>query len=113
MTSLELIVRPFQTKDVTPPRRIIGTEKAVEPVQVTIGSNGGTAFVFSAFSVLEFQVEDRFTFQEVERKTTVKRITSGSDPSQYVDVESVDRVLLKNKVDPSDKRIYEFKNGSP
>ena len=24
----------------------------------------------------------------------------------------IDRVLLKNKVDPDDKRIYEFKNGS-
>ena len=112
MPSLELIIRPFQTKDVAPPKRIIGAEKSVDPVQVTIGSNGGTAFVFSAFSVLEFQVEDRFTFQEVERKTTIKRITSDSDPSQYVDVEAIDRVLLKNKVDPNDKRIYEFKNDS-
>jgi hypothetical protein len=112
MPSLELIVRPFQTKDVTPPKRVIGAEKAVEPVQVSIGSTGGTAFVFSAFSVIEFQTDDRFTYREVERQTTVKRITSDSDPSQYVDVESIDRVLLKNKVDPDDKRIYEFKNGS-
>ena len=112
MTSIELIVRPFQTKDVTPPKRIIGAQKTVEPVQVSIGSTGGTAFVFSAFSVIEFQTDDRFTYREVERQTTVKRITSDSDPSQYVDVEAIDRVLLKNKVDPNDKRIYEFKNGS-
>ena len=44
--------------------------------------------MFSAFSVIEFQIEDRFTYREVERKTTVKRITSDSDPSQYVDVEA-------------------------
>ena len=42
---------PFPDQDVTPPKRIIGAEKPVEPVEVTIGSNGGTAFVFSAFSV--------------------------------------------------------------
>ena len=54
---------------------------------LTIGANGGTAFVFSAFSVIEFQTDDRFTYREVERQTTTKRITSDSDPSQYVDVE--------------------------
>ena len=112
MSSLELVIRPFQSRDVTPPKRIIGMEKAVQPITVSFGNNGGTAFVFSAFSVIEFQTEDRFTYREVERQTTVKRITSGSDASQYVDVEAVDRVLLKNKVDPNDKRIYEFKNGS-
>lgn len=112
MASLELIVRPFQAKQVTPPKRIFEVEKPVDPVEVTIGSNGGAAFVFSAFSVIEFQTDDRFTFREVERQTKVKRVTSSSDPSQYIDVESIDRVLLKNKVDPSDKRIYEFKNGS-
>lgn len=112
MINLELIVRPFQSRSVSPPKRIIGAEKVVEPVAVSVGSNGGTAFVFSAFSVIEFQTDDRFTYREVERQTTVKRISSESDPSQYVDVEAIDRVLLKNKVDPNDKRIYEFKNGS-
>jgi hypothetical protein len=112
MSGLELVIRPFQSRDITPPKRIFGAEKAVEPVTVSIGSAGGTAFVFSAFSVIQFQTDDRFTYREVERQTTVKRITSDSDPSQNVDVESIDRVLLKNKADPDDKRIYEFKNGS-
>ena len=112
MTSLELLIRPFQSKDVTPPKRIIGAEKTVDPVSVSIGSPGGAAFVFRAWAVLEFTTDDHFTYREVERKTSTKRISSDSDPSQYVDVESIDRVLLKNKVDPNDKRIYEFKNGS-
>ena len=112
MNGLELIVRPFQSRDVSPPRRIIPPAKIVDPIAVSLGADGGAAFVFSAFSVIEFQTDDRFTYREVERQTTVKRITSDSDPSQYVDVEAIDRVLLKNKVDPNDKRIYEFKNGS-
>ena len=112
MPSLELDRPAVPDKDVTPPKRIIGAEKTVEPVQCHTGSTGGTAFVFSAFSVIEFQTDDRFTYREVERQATVKRITSDSDPSQYVDVEFIDRVLLKNKVDPNDKRIYEFKNGN-
>ena len=37
MTSLELLIRPFQSKDVTPPKRIIGAEKTVDPVNVSIG----------------------------------------------------------------------------
>lgn len=112
MTSLELLIRPFQSKDVTPPKHIIGAEKTVDPVNVSIGSAGGTALVFRAFAVIEFHTEDSFTYREVERQTSIKRIESESDPSQFVDVETVDRVLLKNKVNPDDKRIYEFKNSN-
>ena len=112
MTSLELLIRPFQSKDVTPPKRIIGAEKTVNPVNVSIGSGGGNALVFRAWAVLEFTTDDHFTYREVERKTSTKRISSDSDPSQFVDVETVDRVLLKNKVNPDEKRIYEFKNGT-
>jgi hypothetical protein len=110
MTSLELLIRPFQSKDVTPPKRIIGAEKTVDPVNVSIGSAGGTALVFRAFAVIEFKVEDDFTYKEIERKTHTKRIENPDDPSQFVDVERIDRISLRHKLKPDDKRIYEIKN---
>ncbi len=110
MSDLEFLVRPFQTRDVTPPKRIIGAEKAVDPVTVSTGSPGGTAFVFSAFSVLEFKTEDSFTFHEIERKTHTKRIENPDDPSQFVEVERIDQVALRNKLNPEDRRIYQLKN---
>jgi hypothetical protein len=110
MTSLELLVRPFQTKDVTPPRRIIGAEKPVDPVNVTIGSAGGTAFVFRAFAVIEFKTEDSFTYREIDRKTHVTRIENPDDPSQFVEVERIDQIALRHKLNPDDKRIYQIKS---
>ena len=110
MTSLELLVRPFQSKDVTPSKRIIGAEKTVDPVNVSIGASGGTAFVFRAFSVIEFKTEDSFTYKEIDRKTHIKRIENPDDPSQFVDVERIDQISLRHKLKPDDTRIYEIKN---
>lgn len=110
MTSLELLIRPFQAKDVTPPKRIIGSEKPVDPVQVSLGSAGGTAFLFRAFSVIQFNTEDNFTYREVERKTHTVRVSNPDDSAQYVDVERIESIFLRNKVNPDDKRIYELKN---
>lgn len=110
MTSLEFLIRPFQSKDVTPPKRIIGAEKTVDPVAVSIGASGGTAFVFSAFSVIEFKTEDSFTYKEIDRKTHIKRIENPDDPSQFVEVERIDQISLRHKLKPDDKRIYEIKN---
>ena len=110
MSGFELLVRPFQTRDVTPPKRIIGTEKTVDPVDVSIGATGGTALVFSAFTVIEFKTEDSYTYKEIDRKTHTKRIENPSDPSQFVEVERIDQISLRHKLKPDDKRIYEIKN---
>jgi hypothetical protein len=110
MTALELIVRPFQSKDVTPPKRIIEAEKQVDPVDVSIGSEGGTALLFRAFSVIEFKTEDSYTYREIDRKTHTKRVENPDDPSQYVEVERIDQISLRHKLNPDDKRIYEIKN---
>ena len=110
MTSLELLIRPFQSKDVNPPKPIIGAEKSVDPVAVSIGSSGGTALVFRAFAVIEFKTEDSFTYREVERKTHIKRIENPDDPSQFVDVERIDQIALRHKLNPDDKRIYQIKS---
>jgi hypothetical protein len=110
MTSLELLIRPFQSRNVTPPRRIIGAEKTVDPVNVSIGSGGGTALVFHAWTVFEFKTEDSFTYKEVSRKTDTKRIENPDDPSMFVEVERIVEIVLRNKLKPEDKRIYEINN---
>jgi len=110
MTSLELLVRPFQARDFTPPTRIIGSEKPVDPVNFSIGSEGGTAFLFRAFSVIEFTTEDSYTYREVTRQTHTVRVENPNDSSQFVDVERIDSILLRNKVNLDDKRIYQLKN---
>lgn len=110
MSSLELLIRPFQSKDVTPPKRIIGAEKTVDPVDVSIGAAGGTALVFRAFAVIEFKTEDSYTYREIDRKTHIKRVENPDDPSQFVDVERIDQIALRNKLNPDDRRIYEIKN---
>ena len=110
MTSLELLIRPFQSKDVTPPKRIIAAEKTVEPVNVSIGSPGGTAFEFRFFSVLNFKTEDSFTYKEIDRETHITRIENPDDPSQFVEVERIDQISLRHKLKPDDRRIYEINN---
>lgn len=110
MNSLELLVRPFQARTVTPPKRVTVGEKAVDPVNVSIGAEGGMALAFSAFTVIEFKTEDSFTYQETERRTSIKRITNPDDSSQYVDVERIEQVSLRNKINPDDRRIYQLKN---
>ena len=66
--------------------------------------------VFRAFTVIEFKVEDDFTYQEVERKTHIKRVANPDDSSQFVDVERIDQISLWHKLHPDDRRIYEIKN---
>ena len=82
----------------------------VDPVNVTIGSAGGTAFVFRAFAVIEFKTEDSFTYREIDRKTHVTRIENPDDPSQFVEVERIDQIALRHKLNPDDKRIYQIKS---
>jgi hypothetical protein len=110
MTSLELLVRPFQTRNVAPPKRIVGAERTVDPVSVSIGSPGGNALVFHAWTVFEFQIkDDEFTYKEIDRKTQIKRIENPDDPSQFVEVEYIQEITLRNKLNPDDMRIYEIK----
>jgi hypothetical protein len=110
MTALELLVRPFERRDVTPPQRILEKEKPVDPVSVSYGQAGSTVFAYSLFSVTEFKTVDAQTYTEVSRDTRVKRIENPSDPSQFVEVEVVDRLYLRHKLSEQDRPIYELKN---
>ena len=93
MTSFEKIVRPFQSKDVTPPQVIL--DPAAEPldnVKISCGATGETKTFSGSFS-LERSYYVGQQLREVARETTTKRITNPDDPSQYVDVETIDKIL--------------------
>ena len=110
MTALELLIRPFERRDVSPPKRIIEQEKPVEPVAVSFGEGGNTVFPYRLFTVIEFQTIDSQTYKELGRESHTKRIENPNDKNQFVEVEVIDRLYLRNKVDDQNRPIYELNN---
>ena len=110
MTSLELLDPAVSEQRRQPPKRIIGAEKTVEPVNVSVGSPGGIVFVYRTFRCLSSRSRTVSPISEIDRKTHIKRVENPDDPSQFVDVERIDQIALRNKLNPDDKRIYEIKN---
>ena len=92
MSSLERIVRPFQSKDVTPPRRILSpSESPADSVLIQCGQAGSTKTFNSSYSsTITSYVENKY--RELRRDTSVKRITNPDDETQYVDVELIDKL---------------------
>ena len=92
MTSLERIVRPFQSKDVTPPQRVFNpSETPVDNVRIVCGQAGSTkTFNSSHSSTVTSYVEGKH--RELSRETSVKRITNPDDETQYVDVELINKL---------------------
>jgi hypothetical protein len=92
MTSLERIVRPFQSKDVAPPSRVLDTTVAApDNVRITCGATGYTRTFNASYSCTTTLYVDNGA-REVNRQTTTKRITNPDDSSQYVDVEVIDQI---------------------
>lgn len=110
MTSLELIVRPFQTRDVTPPTKIVGKEKTVESPELMLGDEGGKAFEVNLSFGANVDVNDKDTYVELKRDTSTKRVENPDDNSQFVDVEVINKLWTRNKLDPNLKRNYELNN---
>lgn len=110
MTSLERIVRPFQSKDVTPPQRIFNSsETPVDNVLVQCGQAGSTkTFNSSHSSTVTSYVENKH--RELSRETSVKRITNPDDDTQYVDVELIDR--LRTSGVNGQETTFSYKNKS-
>jgi hypothetical protein len=108
MTSLERIVRPFQSKDVTPPQRILNpSEPPVDNVLIQCGQNGSTKTFNSSFSsTVTSYVEAKH--RELSRDTHVKRITNPDDEAQYVDVELIDK--LKTSGVNGQETTFSYKN---
>ncbi len=108
MTSLERIVRPFQSRDVSPPQRILNpSEPPADNVLIQCGESGSTKTFNSSFSrTVTSYVENKH--RELARDTHVKRITNPDDETQYVDVELIDK--LRTSGVNGQETTFTFKN---
>jgi hypothetical protein len=92
MSSFERIVRPFQSKDVTPPQRIVVPEQEpVENIVIACGEVGQTRTFHGSFNSRHSLYVEQ-SYRELSRDTTTKRITNPDDSSQYVDVEIINSI---------------------
>jgi hypothetical protein len=106
--SFERIVRPFQTKDVTPPQRIsTPDDPTVANVTIKCGAVGETK-TFNGSHSSQVTAYVKSQRRELARQTSIKRITNPEDASQYVDVEVVDR--LKTAGVNGEETTFLYKN---
>ena len=112
MASLEYIVRPFQTKDVTPPKKVFGAPREPKPpVKVEFGEAGAKVFPITLNSHVGFTTVNSTTIRETSRKTELKRVENPEDPDQYVMVRQPKSWSGRNDAEPYDKSKYIFGTG--
>ncbi len=109
--NLESIVRPFQSPGYTLPA--IRPQDPTQPQQtilVVIGAEGqGYTFNGNESGSLSSYMDA--SHKEVSRETHVNRITNPSDPSQFVDVEVIDKLTVAGNTGKQyEKTQYQFKN---
>jgi hypothetical protein len=105
--TLELTIRPFQSPEVTPPRVVPEGTKRDDPVNVSMGKEGGKTFDFSySFSGQSKSSSDNY--KEVSRRTETRRIENPDDPDQFVEIRRATEIKLVNEGDPKLKRRYRF-----
>lgn len=97
MTSIELLVRPFQTRDVTPPAIIPGEPKEIEIPILLIGSDDAKTFKLDVAITTNVNVVTETNYTETSRQTVTKRITNPDDPNQHVDVENTVQSEVKDQ----------------
>lgn len=109
--TLEQVVRPFQTKQVTYPARVFDTtQPPAADVVVLIGQEGATKLFNESFSESTTSYKD-VTSKEKSRTTETKHITNPSDPSQFVDVELIKKLSVEQGQGRTYQKIdYEFNN---
>lgn len=97
--SIERIVRPFQDRDqfrarVLPPTQALEAQE-VEPVVVTISSRADTEYVDEPPPVaLGFNAE---WVEDIDRRVTdTVRVENPDDASQFVEIERIRTMVLKN-----------------
>ena len=106
--NLEQIVRPFQDRDVTPPKRVLGMRKEVGPSDVDFGKGGSKIFLYSTWATTEAgTIND---YREVSRDTKTKRVENPDDPSQYIDIKVTEKLYTRSETDPSRKLNITFNN---
>lgn len=110
MSGLDLILRPFQSVDVTPPFRVVTGEDAPQNVVLSIGAIGeGKTFNGSTSNSASFYMVAHQ--KEVTRKVDVKRIENPDDPDQFVKVEDVKQLTTKRGTGQQyQETVHSFKN---
>jgi hypothetical protein len=109
--TLELIVRPFQRGEVTPPLAVPGGTKLADPVVVKFASQGDAAIFDWSFSSSISKSSTAKTHKEVSRTSQQVRIANPQDPSQFVDINRATSVTFANAAKPKDKETYKFAYG--
>lgn len=109
--TLEQVVRPFQTKQVTYPARVVdNTQTVASDVTILIGKDGATKTFNESFSESTTSYSD-VTSKEKSRSTEKKHITNPNDDSQFVDVEIIKKLAVEQGEGRNYQKInFEFNN---
>lgn len=112
--NLESIVRPFQSPDYSLPAT--GPRDPGQPlptIVLTVGEEGqGYTFNGSESGTLSSYMDA--SHKEVSRETHVNRVTNPNDPSQFVDVEVIDKLTVRGNTGKQyEQTQYQFKNNPP
>lgn len=96
MPNFELFIRPWQTRDITPPRRIVKPDaKPVENVVITVDAEGEAKIFHGSYNQTMSTYQDA-THKEHERSTTTVDIKNPDDADQHVKVEAIDKLTTKS-----------------
>jgi hypothetical protein len=108
--TIDLIIRPFQSVTITPPRRIASAPTEPQEVVLLIGVEGeGKTFTGNFSSSQSFYMGQ--IVKETNRDTTQKRIENPDDSEQHVDVANINRLTTKSGSGQQyQKTIYAYKN---
>jgi hypothetical protein len=105
--ALELLIRPFQLPQITPPTAVIGGTVLADPVVVEIDGEGGKTFEFS-YSFSGETGTAKNTFKEVKRKSQDAKITNPDDDTQYVKVKRATEIKFANAQDPTITQTHRY-----
>lgn len=93
-SSMEGIIRPFQQGDVFTARVLHPTAPAEElPADIEQDIGGPVQLINKPIGVTDLNSR---SLHEVERRTSVTRVSNPEDENQYVDVERIDFLKLKD-----------------
>jgi hypothetical protein len=109
MSQLEKIIRPFTATDVFTARQLPPTQPAVAakpPVVYTFGN----AIQLLAKPIGITNLTGGVKLSEVSRKTSTVRVTNPQDNSQFVDVQRIDSLIMK---DVNSLQIHQFNFNNP
>lgn len=94
--SLEKIVRPFQLGDVFNARKVAPRDQAPieEQEDVEVEWGGTISSNYNRWQITNTLVGGVSKFSEKSRVTSTQRIENPSDPTQFVDVERIEKLTL-------------------